>query len=149
MYFSLHGYIRRYAKDMAEGEVVVKFKAQPKVKPPRRKSPVKNESNRTDYMKLYMKEYRSEEGKDYQKMPDKIKELRKKQRKEKKKKSSIEDVRVYNKALTPSEVGQIYIKSNPNNKIELDPSARVGIGSNTPISELCVTSNDNNVLIIS
>ena len=91
MILSVHEYIRKIAKDVPEGDVTKKFRAAPKVKPPRRKSPVQNESNRTDYMQVYMEGYR-EEGKDYQKMPQKIKDLRKKQKKEKKKKSSIKVV---------------------------------------------------------
>jgi hypothetical protein len=70
---------------MAEGDVTKKFRAEPKVKPPRRQPAVDNKSHRTDYMKNYMKEYR-DEGKDYQKIPEKIKELHKKQKKEHKEK---------------------------------------------------------------
>jgi hypothetical protein len=36
---------------------------------------VVNKTNRSDYMKNYMKDYR-ENGKDYQKMPDAIKQKR-------------------------------------------------------------------------
>ena len=66
--------------DRAEGDVTVKYRAQPKKKPPRRKSPVKNKSNRSDYSTKYMREYR-ENGKDYQKKPDNLKKLHRKQRK--------------------------------------------------------------------
>lgn len=148
MIYSIYERIRRFAKEISEGEVVVKFKAQPKIKPPRRKSPTQNESNRTDYMKIYMEEYRGEEGKDYQKMPDKIKELRKKQRKERKKKGNIKDMRVYNKTLASSDINRIYIKSDPHNLIMLNPS-NVGIGLNVPTAAFNLTPNDNNVLIIS
>jgi len=86
MYYPIHEYIRRFAKGLPEGDVTKKFKAQPKVKPPRRKPSVQNESSRSDYMKVYMEEYRGEEGKDYQKLPQKIKDLRKKQKEERKKK---------------------------------------------------------------
>ncbi len=101
MYYPIYAYVRKLARDVAEGDVVIKFRAMPKVKPPRRKPCVQNESNRTDYMQIYMDDYR-ENGKDYQKMPEKIKELRKKQRKQKKK-GSIEDFRIYNKALSPDQ----------------------------------------------
>ena len=72
-----------------EGDVTPsKFRVDPKIKPPRRKPSVVNKSQRSDYMKKYIKDYR-EEGKDYQKIPEKIKELRKKQRTEIKKKFDI------------------------------------------------------------
>ena len=140
MILSIHEYIRKFAKDVPEGDVTKKFRAQPKIKPPRRKSPVQNESNRTDYMQVYMEGYR-EEGKDYQKMPQKIKDLRKKQKKEKKK-GSIEDVRIYNRVLSPSEINKICIESKRN-------IPHVGIGANYPTAMFNITSNDNNVLIIS
>lgn len=63
-----------------EGDVVKKFIPSPKVKPPRRTPSLKNKSNRSDYMKLYMRDYR-EEGKDYQKLPEKVKEYRREQKK--------------------------------------------------------------------
>jgi len=87
MYRSISELIKNLIAGMSEseGEITVKLKPIPKIKPPRRNPSVKNKSNRTDYMKNYMKEYR-EEGKDYQKVPDKIKELRKKQRKKQRKK---------------------------------------------------------------
>jgi len=84
---SIHEIIRHLVAELAEGDVIKKFRAEPKVKPPRRKPSVDNKSHRTDYSKNYMKEYR-EEGKDYQKMPKNIKELHKKQKKEKKEKMS-------------------------------------------------------------
>jgi len=64
----------------ADGDIVKKFIAAPKIKPPRRAPSVKNKSNRTDYMKNYMEKYRKDEGKDYQKKPEVLKELRKKQK---------------------------------------------------------------------
>lgn len=154
MILSIHEYIRKFAKDVPEGDVTKKFRAAPKVKPPRRKSPVQNKSNRTDYMQVYMEGYR-EEGKDYQKMPQKIKDLRKKQKKEKK--SSIKDVRIYNRALSPSEINKIYIESKGNVGLFKEPTAvlhiedcpHVGIGVDYPTAMLNITSNDNNVLIIS
>ncbi len=75
-------------------------------------------------MKEYMKDYRGEEGKDYQKMPDKIKELRKRQRQEKK-------------------------KTQPVDGSMITEAGRVGIGIPIPLKELCITDNNNNVLIIS
>lgn len=75
----------------SEGEVVQKFKAAPKLKPPRRRSPLKNKTNRSDYSKEKVKEFR-EEGKDYQKVPDPIKELRREQRKRLKEKFNIQKV---------------------------------------------------------
>ena len=122
MIYPIHEYIRRFAKDVPEGDVTKKFRAQPKVKPPRRKPSVQNESSRSDYMKVYMEDYRGEEGKDYQKMPDKIKELRKKQKEERKKEAH-------------KEVNYLY--SNPN---MIDPC---------PTQMLNITSSDNNVLIFS
>ncbi len=170
MLYSIHGYIRKLAKDVAEGEVTVKFRSQPKVKPPRRRKNIQNKTNRSDFMQVYMEKYR-EEGNDYQKMPDNMKELRKKQKKERKKKekkkASIKDVRVYNKALTPSEVGKIYIKSNQYpNQIMFNSATtttgsdgltyyasteNIGVNVNHPVAELCVwsTGEDNNSLIIS
>lgn len=83
---SISELIRLIAVDLEnEGEIVKKFRAKPKIKPPRREPAVQNKSNRSDYSKNYMKEYR-EEGKDYQKKPELIKELRKKQRQRSKKK---------------------------------------------------------------
>ena len=66
--------------DPAEVEIKTKYRPNPKVKPPRRRSPVKNKSNRTDYSKKYMREYR-EDGKDYQKKPENLKKLRRDQKK--------------------------------------------------------------------
>jgi hypothetical protein len=73
---------------LPEGEIKVKFRARPKVKPPRRKSPVQNESSKPEYMRDYMKE-RRQDGDDYQKKPDKIKELRKEQKKKIKEKFDL------------------------------------------------------------
>jgi hypothetical protein len=64
-----------------EGEVVKKFNPTPKIKPKRRRPSFKNKSNRSDYFQQYMKEYR-ENGNDYQKIPDKIKEYRRNQKKD-------------------------------------------------------------------
>ena len=50
-------------------------------------------------------------------------------------------------APTDGIINKIYIKTGSNN-IMLDPS-RVGIGVDNPVSMLNITSNDNNVLIIS
>jgi len=126
MLHPIHDYIRRVAMDTPEGDTTKKFRAQPKIKPPRRKPSVQNESSREDYMKEYMKDYRKEEGKDYQKMPAKIKELRKRQRQEKKKTQPVNGV-------LNTEVGRVGI----------------GIGIPIPLNELCITDNNNNVLIIS
>ena len=72
----------------SEGDIVKKFRAAPKIKPPRRKPSVQNVSNRSDYMEKYMTKYR-EDGKDYQKVPDKTKKLRSEQRKRLKKKFDL------------------------------------------------------------
>jgi hypothetical protein len=72
-----------------EGEVVKKFLPTPKQKPPRRKPGVKNKSNRTDYMQQYMTEYRKDQGKDYQKIPDAVKKYRAEQRKRLKEKFKL------------------------------------------------------------
>lgn len=69
-----------------EGEIVKKFTPTPKIKPMRGQPAFKNKSNRSDYFKHYMKEYR-DNGKDYQKVPDQIKEYRRKQREKLKEKS--------------------------------------------------------------
>ena len=83
---SISKLIRLIAVDLEnEGDIVKKFRAKPKIKPPRREPAVKNKSNRSDYMKNYMEDYR-EEGKDYQRKPELIKKLRKKQRQHSKKK---------------------------------------------------------------
>jgi hypothetical protein len=68
------------AKIDPEGDVKTKYRPSPRVKPPRRQSPVKNKSNRSDYSTKYMREYR-EDGKDYQKMPENLKKLRREQKK--------------------------------------------------------------------
>ena len=72
-----------------EGDVIVKFQPAPEIKPPRRTSPVKNKSNRTDYSQKYMQEYRKEKGKDYQKIPESVKEFRRLQREKLKDKFNI------------------------------------------------------------
>ena len=66
--------------DEGDGEIVKKFNPEPTVKPRRRNPSFKNKSNKSDYFKNYMKEYRSE-GKDYQKSTDRIKEYRREQKK--------------------------------------------------------------------
>lgn len=58
----------RFLSGDVEGEPIKKFLPSPKKKPPRRRPMVENKSNRSDYMKEYMTEYRGE-GKDYQKVP--------------------------------------------------------------------------------
>jgi len=64
----------------SDGEVIKKFWKSPEIKPPRRGSPVHNKSNRDDYMKNYMKEYR-EDGKDYIKLPERTKEKNRERKK--------------------------------------------------------------------
>jgi hypothetical protein len=64
--------------DMPEGDVVKKVFKIPLVKPSRQEGPAK--AYRTDFSKNYMREYR-QNGKDYQRAPDKLKEFRRKQRK--------------------------------------------------------------------
>lgn len=66
--------------DMPEGDAVKKIFKVPLVKPPRQKGVTENKTNRTDFSKNYMREYR-QQGKDYQKAPDKVKEFRRNQRK--------------------------------------------------------------------
>jgi hypothetical protein len=78
---TLHDRIRNIVALLPEGEVTIKFREQPKIKPPRRRPSIKNKSQRSDYMKEYMHEYREEKGKDYQKMPDKVKKWRRRKRK--------------------------------------------------------------------
>jgi hypothetical protein len=63
-----------------DGEIKKKFIPPPEIKPPRRKSPITNESSKPEYAREYMKEYR-EDGKDYQKIPDSVKKFRKEQKK--------------------------------------------------------------------
>lgn len=63
-----------------EGEVTHKPKATPKVKPKRRQPSYKNKTQQSTYMKEYMEDYRGEQGKDYQKVPDKVKKFRAEQR---------------------------------------------------------------------
>jgi hypothetical protein len=75
-----------------EGEVTKKYHATPEIKPPRRKPSVKNKSNRSDYMKNYMDDYRKEQGKDYQKAPDSIKKQRLEQRKRLKDKFNLKSL---------------------------------------------------------
>jgi hypothetical protein len=71
-----------------EGDIVKEFIPMPKKKPPRRKHK-KKETEDVHYMRDYMKDYRGEEGKDYQKKPDNAKELQKEQRKRLKEKFNI------------------------------------------------------------
>jgi len=66
--------------DSPDGDVVKKVYTEPKVKPPRREESISNKTNRSDFSKNYMRDYR-QEGKDYQRSPDKVKEFRRKQRK--------------------------------------------------------------------
>jgi hypothetical protein len=66
--------------DAPEGDVVKKIFKVPLIKPTRQKGPTENKTNRTDFSKNYMRKYR-EEGRDYQKSTDKVKEFRRKQRK--------------------------------------------------------------------
>lgn len=73
----------------SDGDVVKKYRAAPKIKPPRRRPSVQNVSDRSDYMEKYMTKYR-EDGKDYQKVPDKAKKLRLEQRKRLRKKFNLE-----------------------------------------------------------
>jgi hypothetical protein len=68
-----------------EGDVVQKVWPEPKIKPPRRETPTSNKTNRTDFSKNYMRDYR-QNGKDYQKMAPGIKKLRREQRKRQKEK---------------------------------------------------------------
>ena len=69
-------------------DIKKKFRAAPKLKPPRRKPSIQNESDQHGYMKDYMQEYRGE-GKDYQKTPDKLKKFRSEQRKKIKEKFDL------------------------------------------------------------
>ena len=64
--------------DLPEGDIVKKIFKVPEKNPPRAKGPAR--AYKTDFSKNYMKEYR-QNGKDYQKAPDKVKEFRRKQRK--------------------------------------------------------------------
>lgn len=89
--FPISEHLRRLALEMEEpeGDVVFKKKRTPWIKPPRRNPSTSNKSNRSDYMQKYMKKYRDDEGKSYQKIPPKLKEFRKKQRQELKKEAGI------------------------------------------------------------
>jgi len=80
MILSISEKLRDLAATGPGGEIVKKFLKQPKIKPPRRQPSVKNKSDRSDYMKEFMTEYR-EEGKDYQKKPEKLKKFRREQKK--------------------------------------------------------------------
>ena len=66
-----------------------KFRKTPKIKHTREQPSIKNKSNAEDYSQKYMERYRKEEGKDYQKAPDKVKELRRKQQESLKKKFDL------------------------------------------------------------
>lgn len=74
--------------ELCDGDVVKKKIPTPKVKETRKDLSVSNKSNRSDYMKNFMKKYR-EEGKDYQKAPSAIKKLRKKQKQKLKEKFDL------------------------------------------------------------
>jgi hypothetical protein len=69
-------------------EVVHEHVPSPKVKPPRRRPSTQNVTDQSDYSKNYMTEYR-EEGKDYQKAPDAVKELKREQQKKLKEKFDL------------------------------------------------------------
>jgi hypothetical protein len=66
---------------VTDGEVVKKHHPEPKIKPKRRRPSFKNKTDRSDHSQKVMQEYR-ENGKDYQKKPDKVKEYRRKKKKE-------------------------------------------------------------------
>ena len=72
-----------------EGDVVKKYFPAPEQKPPRRRPGIKNKSNRSDYMRQYMTDYRKEQGKDFQKAPDSVKKFRAEQRKRLKEKFNL------------------------------------------------------------
>ena len=72
-----------------DSEVVRKHRPSPKFKPPRRKPSVSNKSQRSDYSKEYMRVYRKEQGKDYQRIPESIKKQRTEHRKRLKEKFDL------------------------------------------------------------
>lgn len=79
MKISFAQYLRHLAT-LPEGEVVKKFRPEPRVKPPRRRPSMMNKTDDAHYMRNYMREYQ-QEGKGYQKVPEKVKEWRREQRK--------------------------------------------------------------------
>lgn len=81
--------ISQLIRDLVAGDVVKKYVAPPKQKPPRRRPTIKNKTNKSDYMKNYMHNYRKEEGKDYQKVPDSVKKHRAEQRRRLKEKLNL------------------------------------------------------------
>jgi hypothetical protein len=73
-----------------EGEIVPVFRPAPENKPPRRRAPYKNKTQRSDYHQDFQKDvYRGEHGKGYQKAPSKIKKFRAEQRKRLKEKFNL------------------------------------------------------------
>jgi hypothetical protein len=80
MKYCLSEYIRLLVAALPEGEIVKKFHLEPKIKPPRRRPSLKNKTDDAHYMRDYMKEYQ-QEGKGYQKIPERVKEWRREQRK--------------------------------------------------------------------
>jgi hypothetical protein len=81
MFLTISNIIKSFLPDLNDGgDIRKKFYTEPKIKPPRRNPSTMNKSDAPGYMKDYMKEYRGD-GKDYQKMPDKVKQYRREQRK--------------------------------------------------------------------
>jgi hypothetical protein len=84
-----------------DGDIKKKFYTEPEIKPPRRNPSILNKTNAPGYMQEYMKDYRGE-GKDYQKLPDKIKHYRRQLRK--KLKEQIKERRPLQSALIDQEL---------------------------------------------
>jgi len=79
----------RDAADELSGDIVHKSRPTPKVKAPRRRPSFKNKSQRSDYMKNYMQDYRGDKGKDYQKKPQALKDFQREQREKVKEKFNL------------------------------------------------------------
>lgn len=119
-------------------EVVKKYKAPPQQKPPRRRPAIQNKTDRSDYMKEYLHQYRKEQGKDYQKVPDKIKKYRAEQRKRLKKRLNLKSANKYEaldfvppKAVAEAASLGLEYRQKAGGKGGLNPSqaAKLGIGS--------------------
>ena len=82
------GMVRVLAFDL-DGDVKPRFLPSPGDKPKRRQHSIQNVSQRSDYMQQYMRKYRGEDGKDYQRKPKSLKDLLRKQRKRLKKRFNL------------------------------------------------------------
>lgn len=78
-----------------DGDVKPRFLPSPGDKPKRRRPSVQNVSQRSDYMKQFMREYRGEKGKDYQRKPKPLKDFLRRQRERIRKRFNLKSARSF------------------------------------------------------